>query len=381
VLTIYRRHQKSCRHRAKGRKYRACRCVIWADGFLGGKEIRQTLDTRDWQLAQDKIRKWEAEGSIKPDEREVITVEQATKDFLADVEARKLKSSTLERYKILFRQLAVFAKNAGIRHLEELDTPTLRQFRTTWKDGDLAGLKKLERLRTFFRFARDNKWIAENPAAVIKNPKITPRPTLPFSQQEMLRILATANQRIGKVRSDGRNRARRLRALVLLLRYTGLRISDAISCPTERLKDGKIWLYTHKTGQHVYCPLPGFVVKELESTPKLSDQYWFWNGSGSLETTRKKWSESLATLFAEAKVDDGHAHRFRDTFATELLLSGTPIESVSAFLGHASIRVTERYYSPWVRARQDQAEAEVQRSWSRDLVVRMEQQGTQEVHQ
>ena len=275
--------------------------------------------------------------------------------------------SSLERCRVFARQC-----ERPVRYLVQLDLPTLRRFRASWKDGDLAGKKKLERLRCFFRFAHESKWIAENPTLSIKNPKVTLRPALPFSREEMIRILAAASESIRRVRSDGRNRARRLRALVLLLRYTGLRISDAIGCPIERLKDGKIWLYTQKTGQHVYCPVPEFVVKELESISPVSDRYWFWTGKGSLETARKKWSQSLSRLFEEAKVEGGHAHRFRDTFATELLLSGTPIESVSTFLGHASIRVTERHYAPWVRARQEQAEADVQRSWAADPVVILE---------
>lgn len=36
----------------------------------------------------------------------------------------------------------------------------------------------------------------------------------------------------------------------------------------------------------------------------------------------------------------------RDTFAVELLLKGTPIEEVAILLGHSSIRVTEKHYSP-----------------------------------
>jgi len=381
MLITYRRHRKSFEHRREGLKYRRCRCPIWVDGYLAGREIRKSLGTADWQNAQDSVREWEADGSIAATaETEPITIEQAKTEFLADAAARKLRSATIDRYKMLFRQLEHFAENAGMRFLNELETPALRRFRASWKDGDLAGLKKLERLRAFFRFARDNQWLPQNPAAAVKNPKVTQRPTLPFSQEEMIRILAAANERIRTVRSDGRNRARRLRGLVLLLRYTGLRISDAVSCSTERLRDGKIWLYTHKTGQHVYCPLPEFVVKELESIPKVSERHWFWSSNGSIETARKKWSESLAKLFEDAKVNEGHAHRFRDTFAVELLLSGTPIENVSAFLGHASIRVTERHYAPWVRSRQERAEADVLRSWERDLVVRMETKGTSEVH-
>ena len=60
----------------------------------------------------------------------------------------------------------------------------------------------------------------------------------------------------------------------------------------------------------------------------------------------------------------GHPHRFRDTFAVSLLLKGVSLESVSKLLGHTSIKVTERHYSPWVKARQDQLEADVKRTWA-----------------
>jgi site-specific recombinase XerD len=58
-----------------------------------------------------------------------------------------------------------------------------------------------------------------------------------------------------------------------------------------------------------------------------------WLGKGTVETARKKWSEALVDLFEAAKVPGGHAHRFRDTFAVELLRAGTPIERVSILLG------------------------------------------------
>jgi len=34
-------------------------------------------------------------------------------------------------------------------------------------------------------------------------------------------------------------------------------------------------------------------------------------------------------------------------------------------LGHSSIKVTEKHYSPWVRAHQEQLEADARRSWQR----------------
>ncbi len=53
----------------------------------------------------------------------------------------------------------------------------------------------------------------------------------------------------------------------------------------------------------------------------------------------------------------------------------------SVMLGHSSIKVTEKHYSPWVRARQEQLEADVKRSWDRDPLVLAQTKGTPEVHE
>lgn len=98
-------------------------------------------------------------------------------------------------------------------------------------------------------------------------------------------------------------------------------------------------------------------------------RYFFWTGSSKPKTAITDWQEKLARLCALTKVEAGHAHRFRDTFATELLLAGVPLERVSILLGHSSIRITERHYAPWVRARQEQLEADVRRTWAADIVV------------
>jgi len=58
---------------------------------------------------------------------------------------------------------------------------------------------------------------------------------------------------------------------------------------------------------------------------------------------------------------------FRDTFAVEMLLAGVPLDQVSILLGHKSIKVTEKHYAPWVRARQEQLENSVRRAWERNL--------------
>ena len=117
------------------------------------------------------------------------------------------------------------------------------------------------------------------------------------------------------------------------------------------------------TGTPVYCPLPDSVVIALAAIPSISTKYFFWTGESKPESATGDRQRTLKAVFEEAKILDGHAHRFRDTFAVGLLQAGVPMERVSVLLGHSSIKVTEKYYSPWVAARQEQLETDVRRSW------------------
>ncbi len=63
------------------------------------------------------------------------------------------------------------------------------------------------------------------------------------------------------------------------------------------------------------------------------------------------------------RMDSGHSHQLRDTFAVELLQRGIPMEEVSKLLGHTSIKTTEKSYAPWVTARQDRLDALVVGTW------------------
>jgi integrase/recombinase XerD len=130
-------------------------------------------------------------------------------------------------------------------------------------------------------------------------------------------------------------------------------------------------LYTAKTGTPVHIPPPEFVVEGLEMARGTNPQFYFWSGEGKQKSCVGDWQRSLKKLFRLAGVPDGHAHRFRHTFASSLLLAGVPLDRVATLLGHTNSKITEKHYAPWIRARQEQLEADVRKVWDKipDLSV------------
>jgi hypothetical protein len=61
---------------------------------------------------------------------------------------------------------------------------------------------------------------------------------------------------------------------------------------------------------------------------------------------------SLAAVFSKSKVTDAHAHRFRHTFAAEILARGGTMSDVADVLS-ISENVARKHYAKWSPARQE----------------------------
>lgn len=390
MLKTYRRHVKGCRYFSGkstngNRNKNNCRCPVHVDGFLNGERINHSLKIRDWTRANEIIRDWEIAGSVQEAARTDATVAQACADFRADLVAQHLSEASLKKYGVLLTNrrlpenrdkhspsLTEFCTENGIQFVSQLTLPVLTRFRGEWKDGAIAGGKKLERLRSFGRFLTDRGWWKENLAKKLKRPHATDGPTMPFTRDEVSALLAACARFTDWHGEADQENARRLRVFILFLRYSGLRIGDAASCPIDRLVGNRLFVNTQKTRVQVFIPLPPFVVEALESCPRKSNKYWFWTGIGTKETLTGNWRRAFRRLCEIAGIKDGHPHRFRDTMAVELLLAGTPIERISVLLGHSSVKVTQRHYAPWIQERQAQAEADVARAWRDDPIAQAE---------
>jgi integrase/recombinase XerD len=336
MLVTYRRHNpKKCQ--LTSRMDHRCKCPIWVSGTLEtGVRLRRTLKFRDWNRAQEMVRKWETRG-VEP-RKNLITLEMWRDQFMKDAEARNLSDGTCRLHRLLFRQLEEFMTDKGLVSISDLDVTMLSEFRNGWKIGALTASKKLERLRSVMKFAVERKLLADNPAKLLRAPQVKSIPTLPFTDDEMERIEAAA--------SDPH-----VKALILLIRWSGLRMSDATTLSINRLKADKLVLYQAKTGHNVSVLLPAKVAASLRALPRKGE-YLFWTGESKVETVTGFWREKIADVFKAAGIK-GHPHRFRDTFAVALLNAGVSLEHVSILLGHKKIWITEKHYAPWVKSRQD----------------------------
>jgi integrase/recombinase XerD len=351
MLVLWRRHAQECPH--DSRDSRKCACPIWFDWRIGGKRIRKPMKTKDWQVAQIKARQMEAEGivsNVLP-----LTLEQATEKFLQDAKARGLKPPSLYKYKLVLKQLKAFSEQRAIALMSAFSVDDLRAFRASWVNKNLSASKKLEHLKAFFKFSYESGWIKENPAKGIKPPKIDDPPVLPFSDEEMKKILKACDTH------SMQERAIQLRGLVLLMRHSGLRIGDACTLNRARIDKGTLELYTAKSGTKVRLPINPVALQALGKIPKNSEHY-FWSGKSTRKTCINIWEDTFKKMFQRAGID-GHSHQLRHTFAVGLLQKGASMENVSLLLGHRRIAVTEKYYASFTKGRQDSLDLDVRKTW------------------
>jgi len=302
------------------------------------------------------------------------TIGDAVESFLKDAASRGLREPTQQKLRNLCqRQLLVWANRESLVHLDEPTTANLTAFRSEWSDGPLARKKKHERLIGFLKFCVECGWIQTNPAKTMRRVKADPVPTDYFPCDEFQKIVEATYAYREQGYAECCNHSTRLRIMALLMRWSGLRISDAVAVERSRLVDNNLLLYQAKTGTPVFVPLPADVAESLRTIPpgpKPNPRYFFWSGNGDPCSAVKDWQRSFRRLFKVANITkaDGtrkrcFPHMFRDTFAVELLLAGMPIDQVSVLLGHSSVKITEKHYAPWVKARQEQIEAIVRQSW------------------
>lgn len=352
-LYATRRHLDSCPHKSRGRNYTLCQCPIWTDGDLNGKRFRRSLNTNDLTLALRRIGRLERgeDQDFLPAAPE-RTTGSAIEAYIKDARARDLQESSITSIEGVLKQ---FTKFVGETPLASIRPEHVAQFRGRRVMKVLTQRKEIEYLRSLFNFCVAQEWIQKNPAKQVKLPLVKDSSVLPYSAEEVQKLLASCDRVRGMGADDTPLMRQRARTLLNTLLYTGLRVSDIAQLKRSALaKSNHLVLRTTKNNVPVKVLLPAAVADALRTLPAISGNptYFYWSGNGDWHSCSKVLWRFVSGIGKKAGIK-AHPHRFRHTFAVELISRGEDIRRVQLLLGHESIRTTEKHYAHFIPKHQD----------------------------
>lgn len=205
--------------------------------------------------------------------------------------------------------------------------------------------RQLSTLRRFYRFLLDIEAISEDPTREVEAPRLDARLPQALSEAEVEALLAAPDpaQSVGL----------RDRALLELVYATGLRVSELVGLPLDRVRrDAGYLLVEGKGGKQRLVPLGEEALDWLErylayARPLLlggrpSDRVFVSRKRGQL--SRQAVWYRLRKYAAEVGIDKPLSpHTLRHSFATHLLNHGLDLRSLQMLLGHSDLSTTQIY--------------------------------------
>jgi site-specific recombinase XerD len=79
--------------------------------------------------------------------------------------------ATHKKYRLLMARLNKFSEERGYVMIDQWEPIDVRQFRSTWPVSPQTAVRRMAMLKPFFEYCVSNKWMQNNPARGIKNPK------------------------------------------------------------------------------------------------------------------------------------------------------------------------------------------------------------------
>ena len=129
--------------------------------------------------------------------------------------------------------------------------------------------------------------MVKSPAADLKAIKPDESVTLPLLSGRYEEVIAATHAYDENARRPSDMFGEDLRAIIELMRWTGLRIGDALLCARSRIVGNKFTLRTRKGGAALTVILPDHVVTALHALPSRPDvhpNYFFWSGQSKYKS-------------------------------------------------------------------------------------------------
>lgn len=196
--------------------------------------------------------------------------------------------------------------------------------------------RKLNSLKSFFRYLKQHDVIVENPVAQVSHPKYSVAPP---------RVLNPLEYRALR---DAVKKDRRMHAIIELLLQTGMRISELAALKLEEISIPKKQIFVASQGSHEsrVIPLNNAAINAIKDysqvRPRSKEKTFFLTKSCRPFLVRNIRS-AIDRYFKIASIKDAKVNDLRHTFIVEQLGAGVPLVNVSQIVGHKRLSTTERY--------------------------------------
>ncbi len=268
-----------------------------------------------------------------------VTLDTAYDQYQDFLEEDGKAKATIVAYTKDVEQLTDYAKEQGKTSVDEINYEDISQFKELLKKRRYTNKsisRKINSIKSFFRYLENEDVVDKNPADEISHPKIEQKPPRYLSKLEY-RALRDA------CRGDAR-----IYAIVELLLQTGMRISELANLHLEDLdlERDVIYIRSQKSREGRKVPLnkaaKQALMDYLKVRPKARERMIFLTKTCRPFLVRNIRS-ALDRYFKLAGIKDATVNDLRNTFIVEQLRAGTPLVYVSQLVGHKRITTTEKY--------------------------------------
>jgi integrase/recombinase XerD len=282
---------------------------------------------------------------------DMLAAEQGAGDNTLDAYRRDLEdfSEFLARDKQNFASVETQALRD---YLADLDT---RGF----KSSSVA--RRLSAMRHLFRFLLHERIRSDDPAAILSGPKRgrgLPK-VLSISDVDRLLVRAKALADAPEASAPQRLRALRMYCLLEVLYATGLRVSELVTLPlAASRRDARMIVVRGKGNKERLVPLneasrqamtdylAAMDILRPETRKNTATSKWLFPSFGeSGHLTRQHFARDLKELAVSAGLAARlvSPHVLRHAFASHLLHNGADLRIVQTLLGHTDISTTQIY--------------------------------------
>lgn len=257
--------------------------------------------------------------------------------FTRSLEKKSRSPSTILAYRADLEQLINYLAQKNKVLVDQVDPRDLEDFRDsllTQKYTPKSTSRKLNAIKTFFRWLKETSQIEDDPSQDVSHPKI--ENTLPkFLSQLEYRALRDV------IRTDIR-----MAAIVELIIQTGMRISEVAALKLENIKDNQITIEEYATQPTRTIPLNQSAKLALDNhlgkRPETESTYIFVSKNGKPLAVRNIRA-AIDRYMQKAGAPDYSVNDLRTTFIVENLKRGVDLVTISKVAGHKRLSTTERY--------------------------------------